>query len=145
MVEEEDDKLEVGLSTVQSIFSSGKISDNEHDKLKEMLFAEDGVLFSLLSSYDPGSPDLEDAIIKYVKGSEEDSLKDATSPLDSGLDFKKKKKTHQQAAAENPPAASAMAIGECEIGASPIMTKGLQKRSAGKHSPLQKTRELAFK
>ena len=109
-----------------------------------MLFAEDGVLFSLLDSYESNSADLEDAIIKYVKGSAEDELEGASSPLDSGLSKKKKQHGHQPPPSQEK---EAMAIGECEIGASPVMTKGLgaAKKTVGRHSPLQRARELAFK
>jgi hypothetical protein len=92
---EEDDKLDIGLQTVAEIFSAGKINDNEHDKLKEMLFAEDGVLFSLMDTYPAGSSDLEEAIIKYAKGAnhEEDTdINTMSSPLDGGLDFAKRKR-----------------------------------------------------
>ena len=40
------------LDTCEALFNQNKITSEEHDKLKEMIFEEDGVLFSLVETSD---------------------------------------------------------------------------------------------
>jgi len=77
-----------------------------------------------------------------------------SSPSDNALDFQKRKRFNQMKAKEEKDKAKAeagLSIGECDIGASPQMTKSSLvppkvKKATGKmESPLQKARELNFK
>ena len=111
--------------------------------------------------------ELKQAIIKYVGGkpgasgagsSEEtgtggESLDDISSPMDSGIGMKKR--MHQMAekakAETKQPAATkqgggVLGIADCDLGASPVMTKGAifnkKDGGGGKSSPLFQARQF---
>ena len=93
MVDAAEEVSQKALDTCASLFNKSKITSEEHDKLKEMIFEEDGVLFSLVESSD--SPDdLEQAIVSYIKGDQPDEaeLAQMSSPMDGGLGMMKKRR-----------------------------------------------------
>ena len=67
MVDAGEEVSQKALDTCEVLFNQNKITSEEHDKLKEMIFEEDGVLFSLVESSDTPA-ELEESIVNYIKG-----------------------------------------------------------------------------
>ena len=129
MVDAGEEVSQKALDTCAALFSANKISSEEHDKLKEMIFEEDGVLFSLVEASDSPA-DLQDAIVNYIKGDapDEEEIAQMSSPMDGGLEMMKKRRQHNHAQKPHEDQDQGIAIGECDLGASPVMTKGLARK-----------------
>ena len=159
----DDEYAEKCLELIQKLYQAKSINDDQRDLLKDMVFEEDAALLSFFANYSEpeDEQELKDAVIKYVnKGLSQnfpieeqettgDSLDDISSPMDSGIGMKKKrlaamaaaqKKAKEQQEANNKPG-GIMGISDCDIGASPQMSKGAifskkQNQGGGKSSPL---------
>lgn len=55
------------LVLISQMFKEGKISDNERETLKDMIFNEDTTLLGFFEHYEDAN-DIENAILKYAKG-----------------------------------------------------------------------------
>ena len=153
--------MEEGLLLIQKLHKEGSINDDQRDALKDMLFDEDTTLLSFFENFsDPeDEQELKENIIKYVGGgnfgggqSEDnttgESLDEMSSPQDSAVDMKKKRRlamlAGEKQAAANKEAEKAtggfMTPADCDIGASPVMSKGSiyskKHGGGGKMSPI---------
>ena len=138
------DDTENCLLLIQKLHSEKKITGDQRDALKDMLFDEDAILLSFFQRFNEpeDEEDLKDEVIKYVTGGnfggkmpmEEqnttgESLEDMSSPMDSGIGMKKKrlaamKDASKKAQQTKPAATSILGIADCDLGASPQMSKG---------------------
>ena len=68
MEAEDQDNSEIALMLVQKLFTDGKISTDQRDALKDMIFEEDTILLSFFDKYsDPDEEaDLQQEVITYV-------------------------------------------------------------------------------
>eukprot|EP00347_Sterkiella_histriomuscorum_P013288 403365290 len=151
-----------GLIIISKLYQEGKISDEDREKLKDMIFNEDAILLSLFSIYED-EEELKSAVQKYCQNNHLDmqrpSVIDATkvdateidmasSPGDNALDMIKRKRLNQLAAQEekarkqqNDAAAATngvLGISDCDLGNSPQMSKTsiMGKYGKVKMSPL---------
>ena len=124
-----EDISEKGLATISALKDTSRITADEYDKLKEMIFEEDGVLISFLSSLE--GEDLNTELLNYVRGDAADdaALDGMTSPEDGGLNaLKKKRKAQQAAKGAAKQDQDLITAADCDLGASPVMSKGLGRK-----------------
>ena len=155
-----EDNSENCLLLIQKLYAEKRINESQRDALKDMLFDEDAILLSFFSRFsEPDEEeDLKTEVIKYASNGnfggkmpmEEqnttgESLDDISSPMDSGIGMKKKRLAAIQKASkeqEKPKQAVSLGIADCDLGASPQMSKGLifnKKTGSGgmRSSPIQ--------
>lgn len=58
-----------GLIVISKLYQEGKITDEDREKLKDMVFNEDALLMSLFEVYIDDEEELKKAVLKYCEGS----------------------------------------------------------------------------
>ena len=133
------------LLLIQQMHTQGNITDDQRDDLKDMVFEEDGTLLSFFARYTEADEqeELQDAVLKYItmrsgaaqqqdpSTGTDDNLDEMSSPMDAGIGMKKRMAQMKAAKARvakaeetAKPSGGMMSIGNCDIGASPEMSKG---------------------
>ena len=106
-------KKSQALILISKLFNEQRITEEQRDNLKEMIFSDDSNLLMFFDHYEEEN-EIADAIIKYVSGGvleanrptglaqpkDEDDIDQLSSPTDSALDMKKRKRMNQMEAAK---------------------------------------------
>ena len=149
-----EDDSERCLDLIQKLYTDKLINDEQRDSLKDMLFDEDAILLSFFQRFtEPDEvEDLKSEVIKYAAKSLQlesnkaettetnNELDDMSSPMDSNIGVKKRMQALKAATKAKEDKEVKLGIGECEMGASPQMSKGAiwsrNMGGGGKTSPI---------